>query len=253
VFDGLLSDRAGHSAQRRYGELSKRWRRRFFGRRATVYARIIIGLLLVLLVTRHPSEGWAVGGGIFIGACLAAIELVPEVFVPSHIFNWQLGAWGEQNTASELKRLKRSGWTVRHDVHCGARGNHDHVVANGSVFVLNSKNVKDSRVTIEEHGLRVERLDDPGNSYLADRWLPQVAKEAWSLKIELGSAVDFPVHVYPVIVVWGGFEVGSDHVNDVAVVQGDQIAAWLEARPADLLTAEKRARVAAAVRALPAA
>jgi hypothetical protein len=59
--------------------------------------------------------------------------------MPHQVFKWQLGAWGEQKTASELKRLRHDGWVIRHDVVWGERANHDHVVAGPAVCLLNSK------------------------------------------------------------------------------------------------------------------
>jgi hypothetical protein len=171
--------------------------------------------------------------------------------MPSHILNWKLGSWGEQMTASALKRLKREGWIVRHDVRWGYRGNHDHVVAGPAAYVLNSKNVKDSRVSIEGDVVRVRRIDDPEDGYIADRWAPNAVKEAQSLQFELDRALGFPVHVYPVVVVWGRFDARQAWVGDVAFVRGDALVEWILSRPTDLLTAEKREQVAVAVLALP--
>jgi nuclease-like protein len=156
-------------------------------------------------------------------------------------------------TASELKRLKRCGWVVRHDIQWGERGNHDHLVVGGSVFVLNSKNLHESAVTVEGTALRIVRVDAPEQSYLADRWVAQVEREARSLKFELSRRARTPVHVYPVIVVWGDYRARQEWVGEVSIVRGDAVVDWIESRPIDLVSPERRACVADAARALPAA
>jgi hypothetical protein len=230
--------------------LSRSWRHRVFGRRFAFYFWTVFALLLVAVATQHAKPLWSIYASVALGAAAAFWLLAPEALMPGHIANWQRGFWGEQNTQSELKRLKREGWTVRHDVRWGERGNHDHVVARGAVYVLNSKNVKDSRVTVEGDALRVTHLDGD-DSYLADRWVPTVAREARSLKAELSRRLDFPVHVYPVLVIWGRLDAKQLYVSEVAIVRGDVIASWLSARPSDLLSDEKRATAARAVRSLP--
>jgi hypothetical protein len=171
--------------------------------------------------------------------------------MPAHISRWQLGAWGEQKTKKELKPLKREGWTVRHDAAWGARANHDHVVAGPAVYVLNSKNVPDSRVEIEGEHLRVTHLDNPEDGYLADRWIPAVETEARAVERRFGRELGFPVTVYPVVVIWGAFAERQRYVGEVSVVDGLHFVEWLRSRPADLVTSEKRERVSAWVRTLP--
>ncbi|MFZ5848444.1 MAG: nuclease-related domain-containing protein [Actinomycetota bacterium] len=70
------------------------------------------------------------------------------------------GAFGEQATGKQLKKLEREGWIVLHDLPRGS-GNVDHVlVGTGGVFVLDSKRT-DGRVVVDEGGVIVTRLDDP--------------------------------------------------------------------------------------------
>jgi hypothetical protein len=207
-------------------------------------------LLLLLLPGLHLGGRWALLVGTFLGMLVMAIRAIPDALMPGYIFNWQLGAWGEQMTASELRGLPRE-WVVRHDLRWG-RGNHDHVVAGPSVYVLNTKYVMDSRVSVEGQDLRVQRIDDPDESYLADRWVGQAAREAKALKRELESALGgSPVAVYPVIVLWGEFDLEPRWIGDVAIVNGHRVARWLESRPADLINHEKRRAVSAYVRSMP--
>jgi hypothetical protein len=243
-------ERAGLSATRRYRTLSKRWRQRTFGERSGLLAFLLGVLTLLVLIDLPLSRHWALMGGVFWGMCATAAWMIPDLVMPSHIRNWQFGAWGEENTASELKRLRRRGWTVRHDVGWG-RGNHDHVVADRAVFLLNTKNLGDSSVTIDGDVIRVTRLDDPDQSYLADRWPRSVQREAESLEHRLYGQLGWRAAVYPVIVVWGAFADEPTWIGQVFVVRGDKLVEFLEGRPADLLDASKREQVAAALQALP--
>jgi D-alanyl-D-alanine carboxypeptidase (penicillin-binding protein 5/6) len=251
VIGVLRRERAGRSAARKHELLAKQWRRRTFGPRTGLLAYLVLSLVLVVLILDvHLPSGWALGAGVMWGMTATATRMIPDVLMPSHIHNWQFGAWGEENTASELRPLRRRGWTIRHDVGWG-RGNHDHVVSNGAVFVLNSKNLCDSRVTIESGVVRVTRIDNHDDSYVADRWVAGATREAESLQWELRRELGWGVAVYPVIVVWGAFADEQTWVDSVCIVRGDRLVDFLESRPADLLQDVKRAQVAEAVRALP--
>jgi hypothetical protein len=253
VIDMFNSRSAGRSAERKHKELSQAWRVRTFGRRARLYAITFFAVLLIVVVSLHLNGRWSLMAGLILGMTIMAAWVVPDALLPSHIANWQRGAWGEQMTAYELKALRREGWTVRHDVKWGARGNHDHVVAGDAVYVLNSKNLKDSEMTIEAGGIRVTRIDNPDNDYLADRWCSSVHKEAWSLKSTLDKTLGSPVHVYPVVVLWGRFAAEQQYVGEVSVVRGDKLVEWIRSRPKDLRDPTKQHQVANAVSDLPSA
>jgi hypothetical protein len=253
VFDLLLNRwQAGRSAERRYKELAKAWRRRMFGRRFNLYFWTVYVLLVVLVAGQHPGGHVSLFIGFGFGAAAATWLLLPDALMPASIFNWQRGAWAEQNTESELKRLKRAGWTVRHDVRWGDKWNHDHVVAGPAVYVLNSKNMKESEVEVEGSALRVTQIDSR-DAYLADRWGETVRAEARTLKAQLAETLSFPVHVNPVVVIWGRFDVGLTYIGDVCFVRGESLAEWLQSRPVDLPDPIKRAAVARAVAELASA
>jgi hypothetical protein len=224
-----------------------------FGRRARLYATTIFALLVILAINLQLNSRWSLIAGLILGMSIMGTWLVPDALLPSHISNWQLGAWGEQMTARELRVLRRDGWMVRHDVKWGQRGNHDHILAGVAVYVLNSKYLKDSKMSIVKQGIRVTRIENPNDGYLADRWCLNVHGEARSLKLQLERALGFPVYVYPVIVLWGTFEAGQQYVGEVSVVRGDQLAEWIKSRPSDLSAIDKQRQVADAVRALPSA
>lgn len=240
---------AGRSARRWYKNQARSWRRRTFGRWATF--SFLTVLLTVLAVIPHLSPPrWQLLFVFFFGALVAATMLLPDVLLPDHIARKQRGAWGEQSTAIVLRRLKRRGWTVRHDL-AAPRGNRDHVVVGPSLFLLDSKNWSDSEVTIEGDVLRVRRIEDPDDGYTTDDPAGKAQRQARALERELRLALGFGAAVNPVVVVWGRFTAGEQWIGNVAFVAGDRLAAWLEARPRDLVDPAKQAAVAAWVRGLP--
>jgi hypothetical protein len=170
--------------------------------------------------------------------------------MPAHIHRWQSGAWGEEATGSELKRLSRKKWLVRHDVAWGDRANHDHVVAGDALYLLNTKNLADCRIEVEGGALRIRQLDDETQTYLADAWIPSLLREAKAFKRKVEAELGFPVHVNPVLVLWSRFPGEIVYVGEVAVVQGRHLVEWLEGRPCDLVVPEKRRRVAEMVEGL---
>jgi hypothetical protein len=166
--------------------------------------------------------------------------LLPEALMPGWISNWQFGAWGEQATAKQLRRLSNH-WTVRHDVASAGGGNRDHVVAGGSVFLLDTKNFSDSMIVVEGRTLRIQAIEDPDKSYVVDRF--PVSRSAYWLERDAERELGFPIAIYPVVVVWGRFDEGTAWLGKVVVVRGDLITGWLESRPPDLRD-DKRADVA---------
>jgi hypothetical protein len=193
-----------------------------------------------VIVLRLPSR-WSLFAGILLGMTIVFWWLLPEALMPGWISNWQFGAWGEQATAKQLRRLPAD-WTVRHDVASAGGGNRDHVVAGGSVFLLDTKNLSDSMVTVEGRGLRVQAIEDTDKSYLLDRF--PVARSAYWLERDAESELGFPVAIYPVVVVWARFDEKAAWIGKVAVVRGDLITDWLESRPPDIARDDKRADVA---------
>lgn len=252
MFGAFAGGRAGRSATRKYNDLSSDWFKRTFGRRTAVYAWGIYALVFIFILTLHLSSRSALLAGLMMGLFGGAMMLMPGALLPSYISNWQLGAWGEESTARELRKLPRDLWVVRHDVKWRDRANHDHIVAGSSVFVLNTKNAVDGSITIDNNTIRVSRLGDSSEGYITESWVPQARAEAWTLQRELDDALGFPVYVYPVIVVWAKFDARQTWIADdtlpVAVVRGDVIAEWIESRPADLVDTMKRTRVMEFVR-----
>jgi hypothetical protein len=243
VIEVFTRRRAGRSAERKYKAMAKSWRDRRFGRRYSLYFWIGFAVAFGIVLSLHLNSKWSLIAGVLLGGTTVGWMLMPEALMPGHIFNWQMGAWGEQKTASELKRLARKGWVVRHDVAWGDRANHDHILAGPAVFLVNSRNTPDSRVEIDPAGIRVTRLDDESDSYLADRWIPAVAREAAALEGQLRRELGFGVAVYPVIALWAHFPAGQQYVGKVSIVDGLKLTEWIKTRPTDLLSEDKRGRV----------
>jgi hypothetical protein len=167
--------------------------------------------------------------------------------------DWKLAArWlGEENTASELKRLKRAGWTIRHDLATSSKANIDHLAIGPSAFVLDSKNVKDSTVSVEGEALRVSRIDDPDSSYLLDRF--PVRRQAARLETAIERRFGFRIEVQPVVVIWGEFKEQEALLDRLAVVHGARLVEWLETRRSMPLLDDQRELVAAWVKQFRAA
>lgn len=250
AIDAWRAKRPGRSSQQRYDELYATWRHRFVRRRWTWYIQTLLGLLIILVAVVHPEFRIAFPAGLILGGAMVMWVALPDWFVPSGIRGWQLGAWGEEKTASELRKLPRA-WTVAHDVAWGEEWNHDHVLAGPSVYLLDSKNHPDSRVVLEDKGVRLAWLEDEDHTYLADKWIPLANAQARDLKKRLEKQLGFPVWVNPVVVVWGAFPPRIAVVGDVTLVHGLALVDWLKNRPADLLHEEKRLAVQRAVAGLP--
>jgi hypothetical protein len=235
---------------RRFSELAKDWRRRTFGIRTVAYFWIL-AILVYLLARAWTPLRWQLIVGFLLGAATMGVALLPEVLLPDYIQRWQRGAWGEQNTAKVLKRLEKQGWRVRHDLATRyGKGNRDHIVAGPAVYLLNSKLLKD-RVWLEGDVLHVERMDESGDAYEVSDLTSKMSKAARYLEHDLGTAVGFPVAVYPVVVIWGYFEAGSAWAGNVAYVGGEQIADWLSSRPVDIRDARKREAIFKWLASLP--
>ena len=241
---------AGRSAARKHKQLMKAWRERVLGRRTGLLVWSALLLAGLLLQHVHLDETWALVAGGWLGGAAVAWVLLPETIAPGWIGNWQRGAWGEENTAVELRQLERGGWTVRHDIaSSNGRWNRDHVVAGPAVYVLDTKNLGDRIVTVEGTKLRATAIEDPDTSYLIDRF-PVVA-QAHELARKAHGDLGFRVKVYPVIVVWGHFDEQQAWLGEIAVVHGNRVADWLAERPVDLLRSDKRQAVSNWVATLP--
>lgn len=208
----------------------------------------VLFLVLLSVPSLPLSKRWSMVVGAWIGAAAMGWLLLPSTLMPGWIGSWQIGGWGEENTASELKRLKRAGWTIRHDLATSGRGNVDHLVVGPSAYILDTKNLKDSTIAVEGNALRVRLIDDPDSGYLLDRF--PVIGQARRLQRTIERVLGFPAHVQPVLVVWGDFKPREAWIGSLAVVHGLHLASWLESRPRTLVHDERREALASWVKRL---
>lgn len=218
---------AGGSAERKYADLTKAWRRRMRSRfllMALILAPVV-GLLIFVGVKWDGQFRWSSG---FLVGCVFAMFVILRMSPPAWIENWQDGAIGEQWTGKSLRPLEARGWVVLHDLP-GVSGNLDHVVVGpGGVFLLDSKRWRGS-TTVSGDIVTVRRVEDPDLFYRLDGvgHLKGLAREVHD-RIRTESRVS--VWVEPVFVVWGAFpqRVAGETCK---FVHGEELANWLEQQP----------------------
>jgi len=235
--------KAGASAQDKYATLTRSWRKRKHKMLAAVTAAC--GSVFVLSVVGwHVWPSLAFMFGLWAGASMS-FWLMARDSPPAWIEQWQQGAFGEQATGKQLRKLERKGWVVLHDLRRGT-GNVDHVlVGPGGVFVLDSKRT-DGRVVVEDGTVTVIRLDDPDLHYVhtGTPHLLRLARETHD-RILAGSRIS--QWVTPVMVWWADFPQGVVE-GRCAHVHGEELIAWLRARQPQIAPS-RLAQVADAVRA----
>lgn len=216
---------AGASAREKHGELTNAWRRRHRVLFALLGALCGAAVLASYLAGQAwPAISWAAGllGGVALAFWVAARESPP-----GWIDNWRAGADGEELTAKALRELEAEGWVAIHDVRDG-RGNVDHLLVGvGGVYVLDSKTT-DGTVSVDGGEARVRRMEDHDLGYSHRHG--NVRRLALATHDRVRSATRINVWVTPVIVFWADFP--QRMVDDGCVyVHGDELAAWLRARP----------------------
>lgn len=235
---------AGASAQVKYTSLTKAWRKR--KRKLFVTLTAFCGSVFVLSVVGwHLWTSLGFMFGLWAGAAMS-FWLMARESPPAWIEQWQQGAFGEQATEKQLKKLEREGWMVLHDLPRGT-GNVDHVVVGpGGVYVLDSKRT-DGEVAVDDEGrVTITRLDDPTLHYVhtGASHLRRVARETHD---QVVAASRLNVWVTPVMVWWASFPQGVDE-GPCVHVHGDELVTWLRARPMQIAPSRLQ-RVAEAVRA----
>lgn len=241
---------AGESGMRRYRELARSWRVRTFGRRTDYYFWLVL-TLAAIAAFEFTSPRWRFGEGLLIGMVGMSFMVLPDTLMPDHIARRERGAWGEQQTARALRPLRKQGWLIRHDLATGYRtGNRDHIAVGPAVYLLDTKMLRDE-VWIDQAGVHVRRVDETREEYVIPDLSERMRRAANSLKRDLDATVGFPVAVYPVVVIWGHFAAGESWDGNVAYVDGECLAGWLDKRPVDLLAADKCDAVKTWLRALP--
>lgn len=223
---GVQFSVAGGSAERKYEDLTKAWRRRMRSRFLLMALALapVVGLL-VLAGVKWESLRWTSG---FLVGCVVAMFVILRMSPPAWIENWQDGAVGEQWTGKALSPLEARGWVVLHDLP-GERGNLDHVVVGpGGVFLLDSKRWRGS-TTVSGDIATVCRFEDPDLSWRHGGvgYMKGLARDVHD---RLRSESRLNRWVEPVIVIWGDFpqRVAGETCK---FVHGEHLATWLEEQP----------------------
>jgi Nuclease-related domain len=216
--------RAGGYAQQRFEEGAKAWRRRVLPR-ALIILIPIAGLCIAYEVISPMPLHFVAGA--YLGAALACYMWLRDS-PPFYIEKWRLGADGERATGKALASLRREGWHTLHDLPT-PRGNRDHVVVGpGGAFLLDSKNLG-GEVSVQGDVLRVERLDDPRESYELPHLAGWMRGEAAKLKDEIGEVAKVR-WVSAVVVIWASFPQRIVEGDRVVFLHGDELAGWLRGR-----------------------
>lgn len=214
--------RAGARARRKYKQLRKKWRRRNrLGFLAFAAALVLVWLAAWWFLDQHPRDNssfsWLLAG-VIVGV-LFALRMAP----PPHVASWEFGAFGEELTAKELRRLEREGWIVLHDLANGP-ANFDHVVIGpAGIFCLNSKwSGYDLRWTEDGRLVGRHRYDEEIRMDVSAQ-VRRARGEAAALSEIIQKRSGEKVWVNPVIVWWGEVEHGGRSLDGVGVVQGKRL------------------------------
>ena len=221
--------RAGARARRKYADLRRKWLRRnrklwLAAAAVCVVFWLVFDWLLDTLPGDHTWTSGAFAGALF--ATLFAFRQSPPVSIAS----WEEGAFGEEETAKQLRILEKDGWVVLHDLANGS-ANFDHVVLGPTgVYCLNSK-WSGYRLEESDEGRLVGRHRFDDDLYLnIDRNLSAVRGEAAALSKQIERRCGQRIWVQPVIVWWGDVANGGKLVDGVGIVQGKNLAVRLRAQ-----------------------
>jgi len=221
-------------SRRRLKRLRKAWIRR----NARLVAVLCIGLVVLLLLAsalllfvgqRSPMD-WYLLGAIHAGFIASGLHLVNSAFFATdqEAIRQLRGAWGEENTRSELERAKRKGliWGWVDSVTLAA-GDIDHLVVtrSGGLVAIDTK-WRDSA----DGGRQVKMARDAHKVRLR-------AEGVLRSVLARGSgdhrARSNPLEVTPVIVVWGPLQhhlPAGARVDEIDFVRGRQLVSWLKRR-----------------------
>lgn len=223
----------------------KRLRKAWLRRNAGMLSALLVGFVLLLallsfLLVRTDAPGrWYVLGLLHAGLTAAALHAVNSAFL-AHERGAVLqlrGAWGEDNTRSELQRAKRRRlvWDWVDSITLQA-GDLDHVVItrSGGIVVLDSK-------------WRTEVTPGVVAEMTASAKRTQTRAEALArtlLKADRSArhrAAGQPFTVTPAVVLWGAARqtVPEGHrVEDVHFVDGRELVSWLAQLDGPAITRE---------------
>lgn len=215
-------------ARRRAGawarERAKERRRELIRKHRWPLARFA-GVVVVIGVAAVALAGWLIGAwsawfvagawyAAMVGTWLAAFELIDPVGR-----RWLAGAEGEKWTAEQLRRLRRRGWRVVHNVMLEG-GDIDHVVIGpGGVVAVETKSPDAGWEWLLKEGI-------------VDRWADQATRSAFRTEALVKQYAKLPIEVCPLMAVWatGRGAVEPVERRGCRVVHGRDLAAELAAR-----------------------
>lgn len=184
----------------------------------------------VLAMVGLPGYALGLIHGLFLAAWLAAIGQMFLAHDKTAIWHVR-GAWGEDNTRSELTRAKRRRliWGAVHAVPLQI-GDIDHVVVTrrGGIVVIDSKwrsdEALDDAATMAQAALAAQRRLE---GVIASR----LKEPAESRRAGRRRAVSKACRVTPLIVIWGAAQAAVGQtctIDGVDVVRGRDLVRWLQ-------------------------
>ncbi len=188
----------------------------------------VMWFIFWVLMRWYPGDqSWATWA--FAGALVGALFTLRQS-PPVAIASWQAGAFGEEETAKQLRALERDGWVVLHDLANGT-ANFDHVVLGPSgVFCLNSK-WSSYRLEETASGRLIGRHEyDEDLTIDVDMTLRRARGEAAALSRQIEKRCGQRVWVKPVVVWWGQVAKGGKYIDGVGVVEGKHLVERLRAQ-----------------------
>lgn len=237
-------------SRRELKRLRSSWLRRHRGPVALVAAGIAVMQLIATVTIVATSDG-VVGayllGAVHVGLTAAGLHLLQSAFLAfdrdamAHV----RGAWGEDNTRSELQRAKRRrliwGWV---DTITLAEGDLDHVVVtrHGGLVAIDTK--WRNSVTSSNETASMAR-----SALKARKRAETLADTIYARERQRGArhrASARPLAVTPLVVLWGAAQhsVPDDAVVDgVRFVKGRDLLSWLRQLDADPVSKDAAADV----------
>lgn len=212
----------------------KRLRRRWLRRNWGIVAFLLVGFALMATVVSFGvamtglAGRWYAIGLFHAGLFAAALHLVNSAFLAHEASAvWQLrGAWGEENTRSELQKAKRRrlvwGWV---DSISLQGGDLDHVVVtrSGGIVVLDSK----WRSSIDADAVAEMTASAKKAAIRAQGLARSMLKSERGAKHRARSQ---PVTVIAAVVLWGAARAmvkDGREVDGVRFVDGHKLVDWL--------------------------
>ena len=213
---------------------SKRLRHQWLRRNLALVVLVVAGTVVIgtvvsvlVLSTQMPGRLYVIGA-VHAGLVATVLHLLSSAFLAhDQQAVWQLrGAWGEENTRSELQRAKRKrliwGWVDSVELQSG---DIDHIVVtrHGGVVAIDSKwRNQVTRETVPAMADSARRA-----ALRADGVLRTLLKKESGARHRTRSQ---PVSVTPAVVLWGAARtwVPKDTtVNEVQFLDGRQLVDWL--------------------------